>query len=91
MPKPLNGSHYTRADDELMMTTPNEWPRWPWLPLKGGSIKPGALYAGDLVEPDGTVIVHHVNTFNLPFDLDDAECTTYESPAAACDAGWKVD
>ncbi len=90
MPKPLNGENYTRADDELMMTTPDEWPRWPWLPLRktpGWTV--GAMFGAP--EPDGSIQIWLVNIFDPLLDsLAGKEMEEYASPKEACDAGWRV-
>jgi hypothetical protein len=89
MPKPINGEFYTQADDELMMITPDEWPRWPWLPLKKPDWVVGAMFGGP--EPDGSIEIWLVNIFDPLLDsLAGKECERFATPKEACDAGWKV-
>lgn len=90
MPKPLNGEYYTEADDVLMMTTPDQWPQWPFLPLKRrGETKAGLLY-GD-PRDDGRIIVYIVNMFSPMLDLKAADQIEYVDAQAAVDDGWRVD
>lgn len=88
MPKPLNGEFYTQADDELMMTTPDEWPRWPILPVKKSISEVGFLY-GD--QPALGPIVVYLGSFYGVTDLDVHPKEVFTTPKEACDAGWKVD
>lgn len=91
MPKPLNGEFYTKDDDALMLTTPNEWPRWPYLPLKKSISEVGFCY-GDPPE-DGRIVVYLGNMMDpmLGSAGGTRKSKTYASANACVDDGWKVD
>lgn len=73
-------------DEEIaMMQDPENWPRWPVLPLTNGGL------TGELaVLVDGyTTRVYHANMFQRI--TTDTKFTTYESYEAIYDDGWRVD
>jgi hypothetical protein len=76
-----------------MMTSPDRWPRWPWLPVKQTPFSSesliGVVFAGD-VGPGGPFMIRGWELGEL-FKPSKETLATYESPQAAVDDGWVVD
>lgn len=88
---PLNGTHYTPADDVEMMTDFDAWPVWPCLPVKNADRSLGRDGHGVLLEEHrGVIRIWHANLFE-EIDPERTSYTTYANPAAAVADGWKVD
>lgn len=92
-------SSFSEQQEEIkMMTTPWEWPAWPFLPVKKRI--PGEWPDCALMVDLGTAEFHDVqpviyegNIFNFsnePFDKDKVKAR-YESIDALVEDGWVVD
>jgi hypothetical protein len=86
-----------RQQDLKMMQSPDDWPRWPLLPIK----KPikGQFPDTAVLFADGTATVIWVNPFTLSErpgttwaeKFDGAKKQAYVSFEAMIDDGWRVD
>ena len=94
-------SSFSEQQEEIkMMTTPWEWPAWPFLPVKKHSSTPGewpecALMAdlGNAGFSNVLPVIYEGNLFNFgnePFDKDKV-IARYESIDALVADGWVVD
>lgn len=77
-----------RMADEHMIKTEDNWPNWPYLPLK----KKGRLHIGRV----GTLISSNDGKFRVMLasmfsDLRKADCLTYDSVAELLHDGWTID
>lgn len=90
MPQAERLAMAARYASKQMIESPNEWPRWPVLPVKQRTdmtIEPGILF-GDPVP--GNVKVHHCNMFAIT-ECSEHEHSAYDSVDALLEAGWVVD
>lgn len=101
---PMNGTHFTEADDVTMLTEPVDWPNWPVLPVKRN--KPGWPELGVVIDLAGLghdsqgVTVWQMNMHEAaviarhsPNDFVDrtAAHVHFDTAEEAVAAGWRVD
>ena len=79
-------------DNLLMIQTPQEWPQWPWLPIKKWSdtrreMDCAVINAGNLTT------IWHTNLWALSrrTTFEDVSKTQFDSAEAIVAAGWVVD
>jgi hypothetical protein len=100
MPAPMNGTHHTPADDVAMIGDPDEWPLWPYLPVKryregrglehGTIVDPDVDHDGPLAAP--TLRVTHAMLPDMPKTVGRAmPSVLYANPEAVVADGWRVD
>lgn len=82
-----------REQDVRKMLSRNDWPRWPWLPLKrwvDGNMETAVLHAD---EPEVSPRIHHTNVFAVRtyFPTPEMRTTQFANLRAIVDAGWMVD
>lgn len=88
------------AQDARFITTTNDWPRWPLLPVKRSSAQPdcGLMFSGDIDK--GEIVVYAgLNLYGVPLTpgtyaqwfATAQEKIIYESVPALQAAGWRVD
>lgn len=84
-----------RAEDVRMIRTPNNWPRWPLLPVKRASKQPGAMPECAILTEDAVGFrLYDANMFEIAAHnkkLTDAPFKPYPTAEAVVDDGWTVD
>ena len=75
-----------------MMENPNDWPRWPLLPLIRKSNTDLMGEPGFIVESDtAKFTVYKANIFMLPKDFETIPKEVYDNFENIFNAGWRVD
>lgn len=74
------------------MQMPDEWPRWPLLPLKRGPFSYEQEF-GFMVEGEGLVVFRGAlyQLFDKKLSIEDFSREEFASFEAIYDAGWRVD
>lgn len=82
-------------DDRAFIERPDQWPRWPWLPLKRKNSELADKNLGVLIANGAKdYTVYHVNLFDLPMPIERFKAsprTTYLTLDALLADGWRVD
>jgi hypothetical protein len=91
MPYTLTDTERQREID--MVQNPDEWPRWPYLPMKK-HVKDGAFPLFGWLCDTGTSqigVTLYSGDFATDRKLENVQTTHYTDPAAMIDDGWVID
>lgn len=95
MPKSKRQQIIEKRNDQAMMEHPDQWPCWPWLPIKRrkphGPPDCAVLYAGSS-DPE-KVVFAQVGMYNMPEGKPITEWPGFRvvTPADLLAEGWVVD
>lgn len=77
-----------------LILNPDEWPVWPFLPVKRKDSSLENKNLGFLVDEhkkDGKLTVYHGMLFNTPMKLKELPKSTYDDVDALLADGWVID
>ena len=83
-----------RVETKEMIETPDNWPQWPFLPIKKRDPKGGMSDCAILWDAQGyRTTIFKINMFDIhgKDDLLNSEQVKYSSVDEILDAGWIVD